>query len=304
MRILIGGASGLIGTALQAYLKSHGHSVVRLVRGEKEKSADTILWKPEDNQIDIKKLEGFDVVINLAGTNIADKRWNEKVKNSILSSRVNSTYTLAKAFRKLTKRPRIFINASAVGYYGNRGDIFCTEETSYGHGFLPKVCREWEEATDPARVIKIRTVILRFGVVLSPNGGALAKMLPAYRFGLGGILGSGNQYMSWISIEDLLAIILFTINNELIEGPINVVSPQSVTNQYFTKTLAKTLHRPAFLSVPAFVLRMIMGREMANEIFLNSTRVIPHKLLNAGYHFQHPNLEETLNYLLKRTYTR
>lgn len=299
MKILISGSSGFVGSALQSYLTSRGDSIVRLVRNEKEMGPDTLLWHPEKDQIDLKNLEGFDAVINLAGDNIANGRWNDERKKNILSSRVNTTYTLAKSFRKLAQRPKVFINASAIGYYGNRGDILCTEETSQGTGFLPKVCREWEEATQPAKSAKVRTAILRFGVVLSPKGGALAKMLTPFKLGLGGILGSGNQYMSWVSIDELLDIILFTIKDETLDGPINVVAPHPITNRYFTTALGKILHRPTILSVPAFALRLIMGQEMADELLLSSTRVIPHKLLNAGYHFKHPNLEEALHHLLK-----
>lgn len=300
MKILISGSSGLIGSSLQSYLKNLGHHVVCLIRNNQEQGPDTIPWNPNQEELDSSNIEGFDVVINLSGENIAGGRWTEQQKERILNSRIKSTSTLIKTIRKLKNPPKVFLSTSAIGFYGNRGDILCTEETSAGSGFLPTVCQEWEAAAQSIKLSRTRIAILRFGVVLDPNGGALGKMLTPFRLGLGGILGSGNQYMSWISIDDLLSIILLVINDDSLVGPINVVSPQPVTNRHFTKTLGKVLHRPTFLSVPAFALRLMLGQEMADEMLLSSTRVMPHKLLNAGYNFVHSNLEEALTNLLHK----
>lgn len=298
MKILMSGSSGFVGSALQQFLKRDGHSITRLVRHEHEKEAATILWDPERGQIETSALEGFDAVVHLAGENIAGGRWNEERKQRILDSRVQGTRTLGQALSKLKNPPQVFVSTSAVGYYGNRGDTFCTEDTSNGAGFLAEVCRQWEAATEPAKQAGIRTAIMRFGVVLSPNDGALAKMLPVFKLGLGGVFGSGDQYISWISIDDLLAIILFTINNVFIEGPINVVSPHPITNREFTKTLGKVLNRPTILPVPAFALKLVLGSEMAEEMLLSSTRTDPFRLHQAGYQFLYPNLEKTLRHLL------
>lgn len=297
-RILISGSSGLVGTALQPFLQKSGYSIVKLVRNKKEESQDTILWEPEAEHIDLNAIEGFDAVINLAGENIASGRWNDQKKQRILESRVKSTETLSRALSKLKRPPKVFISTSAIGYYGDRGDTLCTEETTNGSGFLADVCRQWEAATQPASRAGIRTAILRLGIVLSQKGGVLEKMLIPFQMGLGGVLGSGDQYVSWISIDDLLAIILFVINTQSLSGPINVVSLHPVTNRQLTKTLGQVLNRPTILPAPAFVLQLLLGKEMANELLLNSTRAEPLRLLAAGYHFIHPNLDECLKSLL------
>jgi len=259
---------------------------------------DIIFWDPEKSSFNSSEFEGFDVVINLAGENIADGRWSEIRKQKILDSRVKGTRLLAQILNKLNRPPKVFISASAVGFYGDRGDVICDESTSQGKGFLAEVCRQWEEAANAAKP-EIRTVNLRFGVVLSPNGGALAKILTPFKFGLGGVLGSGNQCMSWIALDDVVSIILNAIENPALSGPINCVSPNPVTNRQFTRTLGEVLHRPTILPVPEFALNLILGREMAEELLLNSTRVMPESLMKSGYHFILPELKAALQELLR-----
>lgn len=297
MKVLLSGASGFVGAALQKHLKSCGHQVVRLVRDPKSLADDTIFWDPEHGKADAADLEGFDAIINLSGENIAGSRWNDKQKTQILESRVKSTFTLAKILAKLKRPPEVFICASAVGIYGNRGNQLCNEDTPSGNGFLAEVCRKWEAAAAPAKDKGIRTVHLRFGIVLSKKGGALAKMLPPFKLGLGGRFGDGKQYMSWITIEDLVAIVLFAMTQRRLQGPVNTVTPHPVTNEQFTKSLGKAIKRPAFFNVPAFMLKAIFGKEMAEEMFLNSTRVEPLRLNEAGYSFLYPELNTALQHL-------
>ncbi len=299
MKILVSGASGLVGTCLQSYLKTCGHQLVPLVRQKNKERGDAILWHPEQGYVDEASLEDFDAVINLAGENIAGGRWNEQRKNRILSSRLNSVQTLVKAFSKLRNPPKTFISASAVGVYGNQKDRWCTEETPPGQGFLVDVCRQWEAAAGQAQELGIRTIAMRFGVVLSTKGGALRKMLPLFKLGLGGRLGPGEQYMSWIDIDDLVAIVLFALTNKSLSGPVNVVAPHPVTNAVFTKALGNVLGRPTFLAVPACMLKLALGRQMAEELLLCSTRVEPMRLVQAGYSFSYPCLSESLKHLLK-----
>lgn len=294
MKILLSGSSGLVGSAFQEFLKGKEHTIVRLVRHKQGQDDHTILWDSQKHFVDGQSLEGFDAVVHLSGENIAGGRWNEALKQKILDSRVKSTQLLSQTFSTLNHPPRVFVSASAVGFYGNCGDMVCTEKTECGIGFLADVCRQWEEAANLAGSIGIRTVNLRFGVILSAKGGVLAKMLTPFKFGLGGMLGSGNQYMSWIAIDDVVAIILQAIENSSLTGPINVVAPNPVTNRQFTKTLGEVLHRPTIMTVPAFVLRFLLGREMADEMLLSSVRAMPECLLNSGYHFIYPNLNEAL----------
>lgn len=297
MKLLVSGSTGLIGTELVPFLRKNGHKVVRLVRHQEEKDKDTIYWNPEAGELDLSSLEGFDGVIHLAGENIGG-RWNEKKKRDIFNSRVQSTQLLAHALTKLQKRPRVFLAASAVGIYGDCGSSYCHEGSPPGHDFLADVCKQWEAASLPASQNGIRTVNLRFGIVLSSKGGALGKMLPAFKLGLGGVLGSGKQYMSWIAIDDVAAVILFALNEQSLKGPVNVVTPYPETNQTFTRLLGKVLHRPAFLKVPEFALRLVFGKEMTDEIFLSSTRVEPLRLTQAGYVFLFPDLEVAFRHLL------
>lgn len=299
MKVLISGASGMIGRALQEELKNSDHQVVCLVRDKSKASDEAIYWDPKIGQIDPSSLEGFDAVINLAGESIAEK-WTEERKKEILESRVDATKTLATALASLNEPPKVFINSSAIGYYGNRGDEICTEKTPNGSGFLADVCRQWEQAAQAAEEKGIRTVFLRTGVVLSSEGGALVKMLPPFRFGLGGKLGSGEQYMSWISIDDLIGIILYTLINDSVKGPVNAVAPAAIKNVDFTKTLGKVLDRPTFFAVPEFALKFLMGNEMAEELLLYSIRAEPKELMMDGYSFKTPDLERTLKYLVDK----
>jgi len=292
MRILVAGASGFLGSELVSFLKKRGHEVFSLTRHESN-SNNSLYWDPDLNMMPCNELEGFDAVVNLAGDNIATGRWSEGKKKKILNSRVNSTKALNDCLANLKKPPKVLVNASAIGIYGNRHDEVLSETNPSGSGFLANVCRQWEQAADEAKQSNIRVVKLRFGVVLSPTQGALSKMLIPFKLGLGGKLGPGNQYISWIDIEDALRIILFAIQSPDLQGPINVVAPQPVTNEEFTKAIGKALNRPTFMNVPEPILKLIFG-EMANPLFLYSTRAMPQKLLESGYSFLYPTLESSL----------
>lgn len=286
MHIAMTGSHGLVGSALIASLERHGHQVTRLVRSH-----------PFEHQL---KSEGsVDVVIHLAGESVATGRWTRSKMDRIRLSRVHGTHLLCAAIASLPQKPKVLISASAVGYYGDRGSELLTEESSAGGLFLSEVCQAWERATDVAQEAGIRVVNLRIGMVLAVDGGALQKMLPAFRFGLGGRLGSGEQYISWISLEDLVRAIHFVIENESLTGPVNAVTPYPLTNAEFTRALASVLHRPALCHVPAFLLRFLLGR-MADELLLASARVEPTKLLKSGFSFHFAHLDEALNTLLCR----
>lgn len=293
MKIIIAGSSGLVGSHLIPFLTAKGHQVQRLVRSKPQ--GNDILWDPNTQYIDKATFQNADIVINLAGENVASGYWTEFKKNRILESRVNATRTLANYL--IAHRPKLWINASASGFYGSRGNEILTEQSSPGKGFLATVCQKWEAAAQPAINAGVKVAFLRTGVVLSPEGGALAKMLPLFKLGLGGIIGSGEQYMSWISITDVLSAIDFIIEHEL-TGPINLVSPQPVTNRQFTKTLGKVFHRPTFLPLPAFAARFVLG-EMADEMLLASQRVEPKKLQSHSFQFADPNLESALQKLIR-----
>lgn len=296
MNIVISGSSGLIGSALTTYFRNQGYIVKRLVRKKGGLAHDEISWDPEIGTIDSEMLERSDAWINLAGENIAHGRWNEVKKKKILNSRVKSTQLLSKTLKNLKNPPSVWVNASATGYYGNRGDDLLNEQSSPGTSFLAEVCQEWEAAVQaPASV---RTVCTRFGVVLTPNGGALKQLLLPFRLGLGGVLGSGKQYMSWITLNDLIAAINFILKNPSLKGPVNMVTPFPVTNQEFTTILGKILNRPTILSMPAFAARLIFG-EMAEELLLGSANVEPQKLIEAKFSFEFPRLEEALHALLE-----
>lgn len=298
MKIVIGGASGLIGSKLKQTLEKAGHTVVPLVRDREKLTSDAIFWDPDAQMIDLVKLEGVDAVVNLAGEGIATGRWTETKKKKILKSRVDATKTLADAISKLRNSPKIFINGSAIGFYGDRGDVVCNEESSPGEGFLSDVCVKWEAAAEPAVKAGIRTVFLRTGIVLAKEGGALGKMLTPFKLGLGGVIGSGEQYMSWIAIDDLVGIILYILKNNDIKGPVNGVAPYPVKNREFTKVLGNVLNRPTFFPVPAFILRGLLGKEMADEFLLASTRVEPKLIQSKGFQFQYPVLEEALKHII------
>jgi len=293
MKILISGSSGLIGTAATTALKSDGHNVVHLVRPGKTTNPGDIQWDPMRATVDVAGLEGIDVVIHLSGAGIADGRWTEERKQLLRSSRIDTTRVLVDSLSRLKQKPRLLIVASAIGYYGSRGDEILTESSTTGTDFLALVCRDWEAEASRAAERGIRTVMLRSGVVLSGKGGALPKMLPPFKLGVGGRLGSGQQWMSWIAIEDVVGIIRHTIAHEQVSGPVNVVAPSPVRNEEFTRLLAGMLHRPAIFPAPAFVLRLAMG-EMADAVLLSSDRVKPEQMLAAGYKFRFEILEPAL----------
>jgi uncharacterized protein (TIGR01777 family) len=298
MKILITGSTGLVGSALIPSLKSSGHQVVRLVRS-KPKDASEVSWNPEQGTINAAGLEGLDAVLHLAGENLAVGRWTEEKKRRIRESRVKGTKLLSETLAQLTEKPSILVSASAVGFYGDHGDEVLTEQSASGSDFLAEVCREWELATQAAAQAGIRVVNLRFGVIFSGVGGALKKMLLPFRMGVGGKLGSGNQYMSWIAIDDAVGAIEHALTNDTLRGPVNVVAPQAVTNYEFTKTLGRVLSRPTLFPVPAFVARLAFG-EMADAALLSSQRVEPARLKESGYVFKHSELEGALRHVLHR----
>ena len=294
MKIYISGASGLIGTTLMADLGAAGHMVYRLVRKPEAAVGGNLLWDPARREVDASALADADAVINLAGESIAGGRWTEKKKRAILQSRIDCTSTIAAALAKPNGRPKILINASAIGYYGNRGDELLDESSSSGSGdFLSDVCRQWEAAAKPAEAAGARVVYTRFGVVLSAEGGALAKMLLPFRMGVGGKVGSGRQYMSWVALDDVVDAVIECLANDSLRGPVNVVSPNPVTNYEFTKTLGRVLRRPTIFPLPAFAARLALG-QMADELLLASQRVRPAKLMEADYTFRYPALEAAL----------
>jgi len=295
MNILISGSSGLVGSALVPSLVAHGHKIMRLVRRQGATGTPEIHWDPAGT-LDPAALDGFDAVIHLAGESIA-ARWTPARKARIRDSRVQGTRTVATAMAKCARPPGILICASAVGYYGDRGEEILTEASPPGTGFLAETCREWEAASAAALAVGVRVVPLRFGIILSKNGGALKMMLPPFRLGLGGRLGSGRQYMSWISIEDVVGVIQHALTNESLKGPANAVSPVTVTNAEFTQTLGRVLGRPTILPVPTLAVRTLFG-EMGQELLLASQGVLPERLRQSGYSFRHPELEQALRALL------
>jgi uncharacterized protein len=299
LKIVVSGSSGLIGSELVASLVKNNYQVFRLVRKQPVEAGE-IYWNPLAGELDPKHLEGVDAVVHLAGENIAGCRWTTARKRLIRESRIVGTKFLAQSIARLFEPPKALISVSAAGYYGNRGDEELDEESGPGSGFLSNVCREWEEATTPALLRGIRVVIPRLGMVLSASGGALPKMLSAYRRGLGGTIGNGTQYMSWITIQDLVGILTYAISNESLHGPVNAVAPHPITNRAFNQILGRVLARPAFLSLPAFAARLFLG-EMAKEVLLASARVIPAKLIKSKYKFQFPELESALLHILPKT---
>jgi uncharacterized protein len=295
-RVLVSGASGLIGSALVPSLKSRGFHVVRLVRAGST-GGDQIVWDPSQ-PLSPEAVSGFQAVVHLSGETVAN-RWSDSKKTKIRKSRVDSTRNLAQALARAEKRPQIFVSASAIGIYGNRGDEVLREESTPGDGFLAEVCREWEAAAQPAVDAGIRCAQIRTGVVLSLEGGALQKMLPPFRMGVGGNLGSGRQWMSWIHIQDMVGAINHILKTDLLRGPVNLVAPKPVTNAEFTKTLGAVLSRPTLFPVPAFVMKLAFG-QMAEEVLLSSQRVEPAKLVSSGYPFQYSDLRRALESVLKK----
>lgn len=293
-RVLVTGSSGPIGASLLQLLQQESCQITRLVRGQPRDTSE-ISWKP-NAALDPQTVSGYAAVIHLAGESIVGV-WTSKKKAKIRNSRVQGTTHLAQALAKAEKKPQVLISASAIGFYGDRGEEILTESSASGNGFLPEVSREWESAARAAQDAGIRVVHPRFGLVLSPKGGALEPTLVPFRLGLGGNLGSGNQWWSWIHVHDVAGAILHALREESVRGPMNIVAPNPVRNAEFTQTLAGILHRPAFLTVPAFALKLIMGR-MANELLLSSQHVEPGTLVASGYRFRYPTLREALEELL------
>jgi hypothetical protein len=299
MKILVSGASGLLGSALVPALKAAGHDVGRLVRDKSRAVAGDVFWDPPSGEIDRRAVDGCDAIINLAGENIAG-RWTARKKRRIRDSRIDGTHAIAEALACAAARPRTLINASATGFYGDRGDELLDETSRAGRGdFLSEVCQAWESAAEPAARAGVRVVFQRFGVVLSGKGGALAMMLLPFRLGLGGRIGSGRQFMSWVTLDDAVGATLHNLGNDTLRGPINVVSPEPVTNLKYTKTLGRVLSRPTIFPMPAFAARTVLG-QMADELLLASQRVHPATLLGSGYAFKYPQLEPALRHVLER----
>ena len=301
MKLLISGSSGLVGSQLCQRLEFDGQfEVVRLVRNATpDVEGDTVTWQPAEEQLDARHLSGIDAVIHLGGVNIADQRWTDEVKSKIYNSRVQSTHLLAKTMAEMEQPPATFLCASAIGIYGDRGADRLDETSPRGQRFLSDVCEAWEPATQPAVQAGIRVVNMRYGMILDQSAGALAQMLTPFKFGVGGKLGSGSQYWSWIALQDVVNAILFCLQNDSVQGPVNFVAPDEVTNLEFTKTLGKVLSRPTCLPVPAFAIKTIFG-EMGQELMLSSARVTPTRLKSAGFAFELGKLEDAFRDILSR----
>jgi uncharacterized protein (TIGR01777 family) len=298
VQVLVSGSTGLIGRALVPALEAAGHRVTRLVRPPLKPSEDSLLWDPPARGPESDALQEFDAVVHLAGENLG-RRWTENQKTRIRASRVTGMALLAQALAAASIPPRALIAASAVGYYGDRGAELLSEESPPGAGFLAEVCRDWEAAAEPAAASGLRVVNLRFGLALARQGGALARMLPPFRIGLGGPIAGGRQYLSWIALDDLVRSILFALTQNSLRGPVNVTAPNPVTNAEFARTLAKVLRRPALFPLPALAVRLMFG-EMGQELLLSSQRVEPARLVAAGFRFDFPDLEPALRHALKK----
>jgi uncharacterized protein (TIGR01777 family) len=298
LTVAVTGATGLIGAALTAFLTTGGHTVRRVTR--QPRTPGDIAWDPASRQLDPRALEGIDAVAHLAGASV-DQRWTAAHKREIMRSRADGTRLIAETIARLDRPPRTLVSGSAVGYYGSRGDEVLDERSAPGHGFLADVCRAWEAATEPAEQAGIRVVHPRLGVVLSPRGGMLAKLLIPFRLGLGGKLGDGHAWMSCVALDDVVGALHFALMTDTLRGPANVSLPEPVTNAAFSRTLAETLHRPSAATVPEFALKLVMGAQQAEEMALTSQRVLPRALLDAGFHFRHPTIGDALRFELGRS---
>ena len=297
MKILISGSHGLVGTALIKALEPESHDIYRLVRHYPD-SPDQIEWSPDRYSIALSLIEGFDAVVHLAGESIAEGRWTDEKKKRIRESRTKGTKLLADALRNLTNPPRVMLSASAIGYYGDRGDELLTESSAPGNDFLSEVCVEWEKATSHATAMGVRVMNARFGIILDKEGGALKKMLPPFRMGIGGRIGDGKQWMSWIALDDVVGALKFALTNDSLSGPVNFVAPNPVRNAEFTKALGHALSRPTLFPIPAFGVRLVFG-EMADALLLSSQRVEPKALEETGYQFQFTQLQPALSHILR-----
>ncbi|RME03415.1 MAG: TIGR01777 family protein [Planctomycetota bacterium] len=297
MKVAITGSNGFLGSALKKALEEKGIPTLRLVRSKEQLEENSAFWNPIEKEIEKEKLKECSAVVHLAGENISNKRWTPSQKEILYQSRVLSTQFLSQTIAELSPSIQVLLSASAIGYYGNRGKQILTEDSTPGTGFLAKVCQDWEAATKPAEKSGIRVCHLRIGVVLNPQGGALKKMLLPFKLGLGGRLGNGNQFLSWIALEDLVAAIIFLLKHNEISGPVNLTAPNPITNKEFTKTLGYVLKRPTLLPIPTLALKILFG-EMAEETLLASTRAIPAKLLDSPFLFQSPELLPALQKML------
>jgi uncharacterized protein len=298
MKILMTGSTGLVGTALVRKLAGAGHTVCRLMRPESATHAGTkdgfeVPWNPATGELGGAGV-GADAVVNLSGASIAEGRWSAKRKSLLRSSRSDTTRALVAALAKMNVRPSVLVSASAIGIYGNRGDELLTEESASSSAFLASLAQDWEAEALKAEALGIRVVLARFGIILARHGGALAKMILPFKIGAGGKIGSGRQWMSWVTLEDTVEILRFALENAAVRGAVNVVAPNAATNSEFTKEFAKAMHRPALFPAPAFVLRLVLG-EMADALLLSSQRVAPQKLQQLGYRFLHPDLPTALS---------
>jgi uncharacterized protein (TIGR01777 family) len=305
MRILVSGSTGFLGTSLIEALEREGHSIARLVRPETGRhgassiSSGTVHWNPIAGEFDAPGAEGADALVHLAGASIADGRWNASRKNLLRTSRIEATRHLIGALAKLQRPPRVIVAASAIGYYGNRGDEALSETSAPGNDFLSGLCREWEAEAARGAEFGARVVSLRFGIILAAHGGALPRMLTPFKMGVGGRLGTGLQWMSWLTLDEAVNVVRFALTSAGLAGPVNAANPNPVTNAEFTKILAKTLHRPAMFPAPAFALRLALG-EMADALLLASQKVMPAKLVSAGYQFLQPELADGLMKVLRK----